>query len=154
MSREFETKPDPIEALLFLLPLTLVSFPFLSLFTFLLPFLPPNPNWSTNCKAGKNTSMSSVRTVVGMELCQWSWATFRLWVSEQLKVKTATWVRPQRHSLFPSPYLIKLQSCFSSTQRIPGLWTSPDVHGMNKALNLYLIHWNNFLLIKGVVIIN
>lgn len=44
-------------------------------------------------------------------------------------------------TLFSSPaHFVNLQSCFSPTQRLSGLWMSPDVRGMNKAMNLYSSH--------------
>lgn len=147
ISREFETKPGSIEGDTVFSPLNLVSFPFLSLFPFLLPFSSPILKWPRDRSLAQHLLQA-----LFWQLLQWDYASdpepnvsFRSFKGENSYLSETT------KTLFSSPpHFVKLQSCFSSTQRFSGLWMCPDVHGMNKAVNLYSSHffW------QGVVIIN
>ena len=142
ISREFETKPGSVEGDTVSLTFEpLLSFPFLSLSPFLLPFPPPIPKCPTDWRAGTNISYklcsdSCWDGIVPVILSHIPNVSFRSFKGEKSYLSEAT------KTLFSSPpHFVKLQSCFSSTQRFSGLWMCPDVHGMNKAINLYSSHF-------------
>ena len=136
---KFETKPGSTEGDTVSLTFEPCLLPFFFLFS---PFCYLSCLQTTSAlqteRLAQTSLTSSDLTVVGVGLCQWSWATFQVWVSDHLKVKTATWVRPGLEI-----YKVRRsrEECLCGlTQRPLCLWMCPDVHGMNKAINLYSSH--------------